>query len=820
LFPAPVRPYIWIGRIAAFSPSHRQRIARRIVLSLRLFGGLSIETSARPVTGRAAQRRRLALLALLATSRGLGREKLVACLWPETDSERGRRLLSDSVYRINQALGPGTVQATGDELRLDPERLPSDVAAFEQALAEQRWADAVALYSGPFLDGFFLDGSSEFEQWTARERERLSRLYAGALQSLAEAASAQGELSQATQWWYRAAAHDPLSPRVALRLMEALEAAGERAAALRHAGVHEALFRQEIGADVDPEVLAFAERLRRADAAPQEPAVTAAAQPEDSAPPRTAPAPRTVPAPASEPAPRTAPAPARAPAGLWQPAAAPAAGTRQRSRFLMAAGIGLLLLLVAAGWIAFRNGPGRSTIPVTAVAVLPFDDHSPGRDHGYLANGVMEEVAGALTRIGGLRVVASPGAMAASDDDIQKVGQDLGVGTVLGGSITRWGDSVRINAKLIRVADRAYLWSETYTSGMVSIFAIQDSISRAIAGTLFERLVGDPARQALPEPSPEELAAYNLYLKGRFAWHRRTQASLASAVEYFDQAVTAAPGYARAYAGLADAYAVQGFYDFRPPRDAFTRAEAAARTALALNPELAQPHATLAYVSLYYHWDWADAERSFAQALRLDPGYSTGHQWQANYFTAMGRFREAERSMRRAMELDPLSLIANGALGWVYYHAGEYERAIDQCNRTLELDPEFRLAWFWSALAHAQLGRTDEAITLLERAQALSPEDALTEAALAHVLASAGQTDEARTMLQRLLSVPDRYVPSYEIAKIFVALGDQEAALDWLERALEQRSHSMAFLRVDPQLAPLQAHPRFRDLLRNVGHVR
>jgi DNA-binding SARP family transcriptional activator/TolB-like protein len=812
------------------------------VHSLRLFGGLSIETSARPVTGRAAQRRRLALLALLATTRGLGREKLMACLWPETDSERGRRLLSDSVYRINQALGPGTVQAAGDELRLDPQRLPSDVAAFEQALAEQRWADAVALYSGPFLDGFFLDGSSEFEQWTARERERLSRLYAGALQSLAEAAAAQGELSQAAQWWYRAAAHDPLSPRVALRLMEALEAAGERAAALRHAGVHEALFRQEIGADADPEVLAFAERLRRADAASQESVAAAAAPPNGSAAHRTAPAPRTVPAPAPEPTPRTASAPSTAPAAHTAtaqptapaaepepagrpppaagPVAAPAAGTRQRRRFLMASGIGLLLLLMAAGWVAFRNGTARSTVPVTAVAVLPFDDHSPGRNHGYLANGIMEEVAGALTRIGGLRVVASPGAMAASDADIQDVGQSLGVGTVLGGSITRWGDSVRINAKLIRVADRAYLWSETYTSGMVSIFAIQDSISRAIAGTLFERLVGDPAREAVPEPSAEELAAYNLYLKGRFAWHRRTQASLASAVEYFEQAVAAAPGYARAYAGLADAYAVQGFYDFRPPRDAFTRAEAAARTALALNADLAQPHATLAYVSLYYHWDWAEAERSFARALRLDPGYSTAHQWQANYFTAMGRFREAERSMRRAMELDPLSLIANGALGWVYYHAGEYERAIEQCNRTLELDPEFRLAWFWSALAHAQLGRTGEAITLLERAQALSPEDALTEAALAHVMASAGRADEARTLLHRLLAVPGRYVPSYEVAKVFLALGDDDAALASLERAFEQRSHSMAFLRVDPQLAPLQAHPRFQDLLRSVGHIR
>ncbi|HSJ07152.1 MAG TPA: tetratricopeptide repeat protein, partial [Longimicrobiales bacterium] len=378
------------------------------------------------------------------------------------------------------------------------------------------------------------------------------------------------------------------------------------------------------------------------------------------------------------------------------------------------------------------------------------------------------------------------------------------------------GDSIRINSRLMRVADRTFLWSETYTTRMGSIFDIQDSIARAIGTTLTERLVRGP--NAGRAPSAGELEAYNLYLRGRYAWHRRTQESLAEAVSYFEQAVATAPSYARAHAGLADAYAVQGFYDYRPPGEAFPRAEAAARRALELDPAHAHAHATLAYVSLYYHWNWPEAERAFERAIRLDPAYSTAHQWHANFLTAMGRFDEAEAAMRRAMELDPLSLIANGALGWVYYNAGDFTRAIEQCSRTLELDPEFKLAWFWSGLAHEGLGRHEEAVDLLEKALALSPESAITLAALAHAHAAAGRTDRARELLRDLLAAEARYIPSFEVAKVHLALGEEDIALTWLETAYEQRSHSMAFLRVDPQLATLQAHPRFRDLLRRVGH--
>lgn len=766
--------------------------------SLKLFGGLSVETSAGPLTGRAAQRRRLALLALLATSRGLGREKVIACLWPEVDSERGRRLLSDSVYRINKALGGDIIVTAGDELRLDGDRLPSDVSAFEAALADGRHREAADRYTGPFLDGFFLDGAPEFEQWSSRERDRLARLQAQALEALAVACEDHEDLAGAVAWWYRAAEHDPYSPRVAVRLMAALDRAGERGAALQHARAYADLYRQEFEADVDPEVAEFADALRRVSRAP---GMKPAAAGRSPAVPQAA---------AEGPAPSVV-LPPRSPIE-WpprRPAATP------RVRLALAAVLVLVIVGAAAGWIRHFNGTGAPGSGVSAVAVLPFADHSPDRDHQYLAAGMMDEVASALVHVDGLRVVA-PTAAPAEGTDIQRVGRTLGVDAVVQGSVSRWGDSVRVNARLMRVSDRTFLWTETYTSRMGSIFAIQDSIARAIGATLTERLVRGP--HAARARSVEELEAYNLYLRGRYAWHRRTQESLAAAVAYFEEAVATAPAYARAHAGLADAYAVQGFYDYRPPDDAFPRAEAAARRALELDPSLAHAHATLAYVSLYYHWNWQDAERAFERAIRLDPGYSTAHQWHANFLTAMGRFDEAEAAMRRAMELDPLSLIANGALGWVYYHAGDFARAIEQCHRTLELDPEFKLAWFWSGLAHEGLGRHDDAVTFLEKALALSPESAITVAALAHAHATAGRTDRARGLLEGLLAAEARYIPSFEVAKVYLALGDEDAALEWLETAYQQRSHSMAFLRVDPQLARLQAHPRFRELLRRVGH--
>ena len=780
------------------------------MFSLKLLGGASIETPSGPLTGRAVQRHRLALLALLgrASARGVGRDKLITYLWPEVDSDKGRRLLSDSIYRINQAIGKDVIFGVSDELRLDAQHLPSDVAEFEEAVTKGEWERVVELYAGPFLDGFFLADAPDFERWVEAERDRLAREYARALEALAEAAEAERNRARAAEWWRRLAACDPCNSRVALRLMQALDAAGERAAALQHARTHALLLREEFGAEADGEIVALAERLRA------EPAMADTSPPAspNAAPPTPFPS-----IPFAEGVPGAADDPVSTHVGTPRPRE-----RLTRPSLVLGVTTALLLLLgVALFWQGRKApaapAPSASSAASATIAVLPFADMTPGGDHEYFSDGITEELINSLAQVEGLRVAArtSTFAFKGRQIDVREVGDKLNVATVLEGSVRRTGNRLRISAQLINVADGYHMWSKTYEREMEDVFTIQEEISRAIVETLKGRLAG---AAAAIERTVVEPAAYDLYLKGRHAWHRRTEEGIRRALSYFEQAVEQAPAYARAHAGLADAYAVLGFYDYLSPREAFPKAEAAAKRALELDPTLAAPHSTLGYVALYYRWDWRRAEREFQRAIQLDPNYSTAHQWYANFLTAMGRFDEAEREMRRAQELDPLSLIANAALGWVYYYAGDYQRAVEQSLRTLELDPNFRLAYLWGGLAYEQLGRTDEAIQMLERSLALSAGSAINVAALAHAHAAAGSRGRATEMLTAMLPPEERYVPSYEVAKVYLALGQEGEALDWLERAYEQRSHSMAFLKVDPQLTALGAHPRYRELLRRVGH--
>lgn len=776
------------------------------MFSLKLLGGASIETPSGPLTGRAVQRHRLALLALLggASARGVSRDKLIAYLWPEADSEKGRRLLSDSIYRINQAIGEDVIFGVSDELRLDPQHLPSDVAEFGEAAGRGEWERAVELYAGPFLDGFFLADAPEFERWAQAERDRLDREYARALEALAEAAETGGDRTRAVQWWRRLAARDPYNSRIAVRLMQALDAAGERAAALQHARTHTLLLGEEFGTEPDPEVVALAERLRA------EPAV---ADPAPFAPLHAAP-----------------PAPSIPHAAAVQEAdggAVLARSGQRPTRLALVLGVaaGLLLML---GFGLFWQGrqapaapaPSASSTASPTIAVLPFADLSPGRDHEYFSDGITEELINSLAQVEGLRVAARTSAFAfkGRQIDVRGVGEKLGVATVLEGSVRKAGNRLRITAQLVNVADGYHIWSKTYEREMEDVFAIQEEISRAIVETLKGRLAGAAAAAAI-EPVVVDPAAYDLYLKGRHAWYRRTEAGLRSALSYFQQAVAAAPDYARAHAGLADAYAVLGFYDYLSPREAFPKAEAAAERALELDPTLAAPHSTLGYVALYYHWNWPRAEQEFQRSIALDPNYSTAHQWYANFLTAMGRFPEAERAMRRAQELDPLSLIANAALGWVLFFAGEYERAVEQCRQTLELDADYALALLWSGWALQELNRLDEAIANHRRAITLTSGSALYVASLARAQAIAGQRAQAEELLRQLLARGQSggYVPSYEIAKVYEALGQRDRAVEWLERAYRQRSHSMVFLKVDPQLRGLRSDPRFIALVERVG---
>jgi TolB-like protein/DNA-binding SARP family transcriptional activator/Tfp pilus assembly protein PilF len=777
------------------------------VQRLIVFGGLSIATEAGALTGRAVQRRRLALLALLAVARhrGMSRDKLIALLWPGADAEAGRHYLSDSVYRINSAMGGDIIVTSGDDLRLDSEHLPTDLADFEDALARRDHEGAVSLYGGPFLDGFFLSDAPELERWIDGERARLAAAFARSLEALAEAAALRGEPAVAVSWWRRLAAHDPYNSRVALRLMHAMCDAGERAAAIQHARVHETLLKGELELDPDPAIAELAERLRTEK------------QPES----------KPVPAEPSStlPHPQTTADGVRAPSGTSvarENLPAPPRSPRRR-RLLRGIVAGAVAVGLTAAWLNSRAeidaAPNTSGVAMRSVAVLPFANLSVDAENEYFSDGMTEELITTLGTVEGLAVASRTSVFAYKNRalDIREIGRKLGVDAVVEGSVRKSGRRLRITAQLVSTANGYRVWSAAYDREVDDVFAIQEEIARSIVTRMSGALAGSAAT-ASPERSTRDSEAYDLYLRGRFAWHQRTKDGLERAIDYLQRAVDRAPMYARAHAGLGDAYAVSAFYDYRAPRDAYPKAEMSARRALEIDPLLAAPHATLGYILTYYHLDWPQAEAEFQRALAMEPNYSTAHQWYANLLTVAGRFDEAARAMRRAQEADPLSLIANAALGWTLFYAGDYSAALKQCRSTLALDPNYVLAHLWGGWALEALGQSREAREWIGRAIEIAPGNELTRLSLAHLLAGApsdAERDSARMILRDIegRSLAGTYVPSYEIAKVYLALGERAEALRWLERAVDERSHSRAFLRVDPQLGAIRGDAQYERLV-------
>lgn len=806
------------------------------MFTLKLLGGASLEGPDGPVTGRASQRRRLATLALLAMSRrhSMSREKLLAALWPESDAERGRHLLSDTVYVINRALGGEVISGVADELRLHAARLTCDARQFEEAVERGSLDEAIRLYAGPFLDGFFVDGSEEFERWTTAERERLQALFERALEQLAAARSASGDERRAVECWRRLAAEDPYNSRVACHLARALERAGDRAGALQHAQAHVTALKRELGVAPPEELAALLHSLR-----PDRPETSVTTR--DA----TAPAAPCGPERSESPAPPPATQPPLAidhdvirmvrevrplPSDVIRvvrevrPVASEAAQVSPRPsvrpsvrRTTIAAVVGVLLLIGTARVFWPRSPVAVTATSLQSVAVLPFADLSPAGDHEYLSDGVAEELSTRLARVPGLKVAARTSAFTfrGTGSDARAIGRTLGVDALVEGSVRQAEGRLRVAVRLVDARNGYQIWADTWDRAGRDVLTLQDEIARSVLQALRRSATGvDTTSVAQRTIDP---AAYDLYLKGRYLWHQRTRESLTRAAAVFDEAVTLAPAYAEAHSGLADAYAVLGFYDYLPPREAFPRAKAAATRALALDDRLAEAYASLGYVALYYDWSWADAERAFGRAIELNPSYTVAHQWFANYLVARGRFDDAVTAMRRAQQVDPLSLIASAALGWVHYYRRDFDAAIDQCRRTIELNPKFELAWLWGGWAHEAAGHYADARRMLETAAELSGRSAIALTALGRVHALSGDARGARAIVAELERTGSVYLPAYEMAKLHLALGERKEALAWLQRAYDQRSHSMVFLAVDPQLDPLRSDETFRSLLAATG---
>lgn len=471
----------------------------------------------------------------------------------------------------------------------------------------------------------------------------------------------------------------------------------------------------------------------------------------------------------------------------------------------------ILDLTTAAGEpLPASGGPGQS------IAVLPFVDLSPGRDQEYFCHGLAEELTYCLTRVEGLKVTSrtSTARFAEKARDVREIGRLLNVDTVLEGSVRTSGNRFRITVQLVKVSDGYHLWSDRYDREMEDLFQVQDEIAAMVVEALEMTL----APQDRPKV-PEDIEAYNLYLKGRYHWNKRTERELERGIEYFRQVIERDPAYARAYAGLADSYAMLGVYGARQPGEVMPKALEAAKHALAQDSELAEVYASRACVRATYSWDFAGAVEDFRRSIRRDPKYATAYQWYAmNCLIPQGYFERGLVQLQRALELDPLSLAINASVGLHYYYARDYERAEAEYLRTLEIEEGFAIAHFFLGQNRVQLERYDEARISIERAISLSGGSPEMTAGLCVATAAAGQQGRARSLLEELEEVQTRrYVSPVLLAQGHVALGDQEAALEALAKAEELRAADLIWVGVRPVFDPLRKDSRLRELARRIG---
>jgi TolB-like protein len=457
-----------------------------------------------------------------------------------------------------------------------------------------------------------------------------------------------------------------------------------------------------------------------------------------------------------------------------------------------------------------RRGGARS------LAVLPFAG-SGDPDGDYLADGLSESIIRTLTGLPDLHVMAwsTVAHLRSRPLEPRQAATALGVDVVLVGRVAERAHELVVTAELVEGATGKCLWAERYSRPAADLLEVQEQIARQLSRRLQTRLSGSDSER-LGRRFTSDSEAYRLYLKGRYFWNRRGEDGLARSREQFRAAIARDPGYALAYAGLADAQNVLPFWGLAPPAEAFVQGKAAARTALELDPNLAEAHASLAYALFWFDWEWPSAQAEFRAAVDLDPGYATAHHWYGVALAATGAFSAAEASLRVAEELEPLALIIRADQGLVRYWQGDWEGACSRCRAVLDLDPDFVPAHLYLGLAREQLGAADDALEALRRAAEGGGTNAL--AALAHAFAAAGELELARQGLAQLTELAaSRYVSPYLLGVLHVGLGEPEAALEWLERAAEGRCEMMPWLPRDPRLQPLARHPRFVNLARRVG---
>jgi TolB-like protein/Tfp pilus assembly protein PilF len=494
-----------------------------------------------------------------------------------------------------------------------------------------------------------------------------------------------------------------------------------------------------------------------------------------------------------------------------------ALGTHRRSNLIMLVAAGVIISAVAGFFLLPRVSAHKVD---KSIAVLPFENASNEPNTEYLSEGISEALINSLSELQQLRVIARPTAFRykAKDVDPRQVGRELGVAAVLTGKVRQMQDALNVQVDLVDAVTGAQIWGAGYDRNIADLVAVKQAIAQEITAKLKLKLSSEEQRRLVNRDSTNA-EAYQFYLRGRYFWNKRTSDGIKQAIEHFQQSVERDPNFALGYVGLADSYIGLTFYNFAAPHETMPKAKESAIKALALDNTLAEAHASLAHVLMNYDWNWSEAEKEFKRSIELKPDYATAHEWYAiHYLTATGRLEEAVQEMKKALELDPASLVMNTFMGATLYYAGRYDEAIDQCRRTIQMDPNFAVAHWHLGLAYEQKQILDAATEEFKKAISLSEGSPLMRAALGRAYAESQKKYEANEMLSELNELAKRqYVSAYEVAKIYVALGNSEQAFQLLAKAYAEHSFHLPNLNVCPQLKPVRSDPRFQDLVQRIG---
>ena len=479
-----------------------------------------------------------------------------------------------------------------------------------------------------------------------------------------------------------------------------------------------------------------------------------------------------------------------------------------------------LALIVLSGFVGYRYFKSDASERINSIAVLPFQNRSDDADTDYLSDGLAESLIFRLSQLPGLKVSPTSSVMRYKDSssDVAQIAKELEVDAVMSGRVATRGEDLTISVELIDARTKKLIWAERYDRKMADLLATQREIATTITQKLEMKLSGDEAR-GITKKYTDSNEAYQLYLKARYHFGKRTKDDMLRAVEYFQQAIKLDPKFALAYARIAETYGSMPAYPYLSPKEAFPQAKAAAQRALEIDPTLPEAHTFLAYCLVIYDWNWAEGERSFKRAIELDPNNSAAHfRYGQVYLVPIGRFDEGIAEIKRGLDLEPLDINMGGTLASVYTYAGQKEAALEQGRKTHDLEPGHPVGRWSLVQSYIENGMYAEAIALDEQWLQTDPKNqfALRDAGVAY--AKAGRRDKAEEMIGKFHEIAKtQYVPTCRFAAIYGALGDKDKAFAELNKAFEARDWELFRMNVDPYWTLLRDDPRFKDLVKRLN---